>query len=173
MTLIYHSESLKRSLNLVIRKMQYSDVKNWLSLFNKSSKYETSRLTLSDAQSYFKSCFNNPDYICVLAEIDKTIVGYRGLLIYSNESQHVAATSGIYILPSYRRMGIATRLMQITENIIKDRGVKIIHGYALAINTPVIRLYKKLGYNTCGKLHKGAKINSTPVDIIILYKELE
>lgn len=153
--------------------MKSSDVKDWLELFNLSSDYETAYMTLAEAENYFKSRFSDPNCVDLVAKIGNLLIGYRGLTIFSGESKHVALTAGVYVLPSFRSKGVASLMIKISEDLARQKGVKIIHGYTLAINKPIIQLFtKKLGYVICGSLSRAVKLNNTYVDIVIVYKEL-
>jgi ribosomal protein S18 acetylase RimI-like enzyme len=173
LTKIYYSGHIRDGSKIAIKDMVSSDVEDWYEIFNSSTEYETTRMKLADAKDYFKSRLGMPGCLDLVAKIDKTLVGYRGLTIFADESRHVAITSGVYTHSSFRRKGIAVLMINVSEEIAKQNGVRLCHGYTLATNKPTIELYtKKLGYVICGSLSKAAKMDSTYVDIIILCKEL-
>lgn len=158
---------------IIVRDMKSSDVKGWLELFNQSLEYETVYMTLAEAEKYFESRFGDPSCVDLVAEIRNLLIGYRGLKIFSGESNHVALTKGVYVLSSFRRKGVASLMIRVSEEIARQKGVKIIHGYSLATNKPTIQLFTKtLGYEICGVLSKAVKMNNTYVDIVLVYKEL-
>lgn len=158
---------------IIVMDMKSSDVKDWLELFNLTSEYETAYMTLTEAESHFKPRLGDPNCVDLVAKIGNLLIGYRGLTIFSGESKHVALTAGVYVLPSFRRKGIASLMIKISEDIARQKGVKIIHGYTLVTNKPIVQLFtNKLGYVICGSLSRAAKTNNTYVDIVIVYKEL-
>lgn len=54
----------------------------------------------------------------------------------------------LYVVPSHRRKGIGTALMQYAENWAKQRGDIQIALQVFQTNTPALNLYKQLGYET-------------------------
>ncbi|MEA5577561.1 GNAT family N-acetyltransferase [Anabaena sp. UHCC 0451] len=54
----------------------------------------------------------------------------------------------LYVVPSHRRRGIGTALMQYIENWAKQRGDRQLGLQVFASNTPALNLYQQLGYQT-------------------------
>ena len=60
----------------------------------------------------------------------------------------------LYVVPTYRRQGIATQLKQQAEIETRQRGIKMIYTHTASENEHVIDLNRKLGYQfvRCGPL---------------------
>jgi ribosomal-protein-alanine acetyltransferase len=58
------------------------------------------------------------------------------------------------IAPSYRRKGIAQKLLHEIETIFKEKGIKECHLEVREDNVAASNLYQKLGYKKVGKLEK-------------------
>jgi ribosomal protein S18 acetylase RimI-like enzyme len=58
------------------------------------------------------------------------------------------------IAPSYRRRGIAQKLLREIEAIFKEKGVKECRLEVREDNAAALNLYQKLGYKKVGKLEK-------------------
>ncbi|MCK4903528.1 MAG: GNAT family N-acetyltransferase [Candidatus Marinimicrobia bacterium] len=50
----------------------------------------------------------------------------------------------------YRNQKIGTKLIKITEDELRNAGIRIITVQTATWNEDGIRFYKKLGYNECG-----------------------
>jgi GNAT superfamily N-acetyltransferase len=55
----------------------------------------------------------------------------------------------LYVLPTYRRQGIATALIQHAEHWAKQRGDRQMGLQVFQENQAALNLYTKLGYQTC------------------------
>lgn len=78
-----------------------------------------------------------------LTELDGQVVGF-GALDYNTETPDTA-TIGVWILPEYRRRGLAT---QIGENLLefaRDAGYKHVRGRLPANNEPALSFLSGLG----------------------------
>ncbi len=60
----------------------------------------------------------------------------------------------IGVTPSYRRKGIARKMHEEIENILKERGIKESHLEVRESNFAALNLYEKLGYSQIRKLQK-------------------
>jgi len=60
----------------------------------------------------------------------------------------------IDVLPSYRRKGIAQKLLSEIETIFKERGIKECRLEVREGNVAASNLYQKLGYKKVGRLEK-------------------
>ena len=68
------------------------------------------------------------------------------------------ATSGhiltIDVTPAYRRKGIAQKMLQEIETILRERGIRECRLEVRENNVAALNLYQKLGYKKIGKLEK-------------------
>jgi len=60
----------------------------------------------------------------------------------------------IDVAPAYRRKGIAQKLLQEIETILREKGIKECRLEVRENNTAALNLYLKLGYKKIGKLDK-------------------
>lgn len=60
----------------------------------------------------------------------------------------------IDVAPTYRRKGIAQKLLQEIENTLRDRGVNECRLEVRENNKAALNLYRKLGYTKIGRLEK-------------------
>jgi ribosomal-protein-alanine acetyltransferase len=60
----------------------------------------------------------------------------------------------IDVAPAYRRKGIAQKLLQQIEAILKEKSIKECRLEVRENNTAALNLYRKLGYKKIGKLEK-------------------
>ena len=60
----------------------------------------------------------------------------------------------IDVTPAYRREGIAQKLLQEIEDILKIRGIRECRLEVRENNAAALNLYQKLGYTKIGKLEK-------------------
>ena len=58
------------------------------------------------------------------------------------------------VSPAYRRQGIAQKLLQETEAIFKDHGIKECRLEVREDNAAALNLYRKLGYQKAGTLKR-------------------
>ncbi len=60
----------------------------------------------------------------------------------------------VNVSPAYRRKGIAKKLLQEIESILKQKGITECHIEVREDNNPAIKLYQNLNYQKIGKLEK-------------------
>jgi RimJ/RimL family protein N-acetyltransferase len=101
------------------------------------------------------------------------IIGFlkitRGKFTKNNHSANLE----IYILPEFRKMGVATKLLKAGLKKAKILKIKRIELEVWSNNTPAIRLYKKLGFKTEGKKNNAYRVKNKYVDSILMYKWLK
>jgi ribosomal protein S18 acetylase RimI-like enzyme len=52
----------------------------------------------------------------------------------------------MYVLPEFRRLGIASTLMDRVFEYVKSKGVSHVRLNVIASNTPAYNLYEKMGF---------------------------
>ena len=131
-------------------------------------KIETaSTILLDKLYAIEEQCFNEEaftkrqiaylltDYntIALVAKVNTEVAGFVIIQIEmdNNEFGHIITLN---IAPSFRHKGIATKLMQEIESLLKQRGVSECHLEVREDNNAAIKLYQKLGYQTMGKLDR-------------------
>lgn len=78
---------------------------------------------------YFSRCVINGTYICYLAKENNTVVGIGGMVIreqpgtFKNPSGRVGYLMNMYTIPSFRRKGICSRLLEHLVEAGKELGL--------------------------------------------------
>ncbi len=106
-----------------------------------------------------KMCFSHPrsenslknelfreESFYVAAACGETLAGYGGMDIVVDE----AYISDIAVHPDYRRMGVASAIMNALINHCTEKNLAFITLEVRKSNTPAIRLYEKLGFESVG-----------------------
>ena len=123
--------------NIFIADMNISDVKNLaISNFDDFWNMDILKDELSSETSQF---------IC--AKYENKIVGFAGIKIVLDE----ADIMNIAVRKDYRRQGIATLLLNHILTICKEKSIKTIHLEVNEENFSAISLYKKFGFEICGR----------------------
>jgi len=94
----------------------------------------------------FKNLIENPDTINLIAKNEMEHVAYL-------TSQRVLDEVHIFnmaVIPDYRRLGIAERLLDILFGIAQGNGEKKVYLEVRVTNTPAISLYQKVGFSRLG-----------------------
>jgi ribosomal-protein-alanine N-acetyltransferase len=60
----------------------------------------------------------------------------------------------VNVAPTYRRKGIASKMLQETEAILKGKGITECHLEVREDNSAALKLYQKSGYQKIGRLEK-------------------
>ncbi|MBN2237803.1 MAG: GNAT family N-acetyltransferase, partial [Bacteroidales bacterium] len=58
------------------------------------------------------------------------------------------------VAPKYRHKNLATKLLNEGESLLKQRGISECRLEVREDNTPAIHLYRKMGFQTIGKLDR-------------------
>ena len=105
------------------------------------------RFFFTDIYENFPEGFN-----VAIMEYTQEIVGYemtrieKGLSNFGSGLSKKGHIISIAVLPQYRRLGIAKKLMDIASDILRLRAVKEVFLEVRESNQAAINLYKKLGY---------------------------
>ena len=90
----------------------------------------------------------------LIALADGDVVGFVIAQIEVEENTEFGHIVTVNVAPSFRRKGIATRMLLEIENFLKQRSVTQIRLEVHEDNNPALKLYQKLGYQTFGKLER-------------------
>ena len=111
------------------------------------------------------------DVLHLIAEMDDEIVGSAEVCKLSGRESHVG-TLGIGVKSGYRRIGIATKLIETLTQRAKHQGLKIILLAVYENNVPAITLYRKLGFKEIGRTPKGVYWEGKYIDDIKMAKAI-
>ena len=114
--------------------------------------------SLSDRESIF------------LAEVNDQVVGFQSLdmwVKYTDSFDHVGVL-GTFVLPNWRRKGIAYQLAEHTLGFARANGYEKLVIYVRAGNTGAQSFYHSLGFVAKGVLEKQVKIDGQYEDEVFL-----
>ena len=144
---------------LKIRTFEDADYSEVRSLFERSL-LEFSGCSVSGMNSYVKSSLEG-DLIDIkkhylgsllnhfwVAEVDGVIKGMVGI---ENKGGGTAELRRMSVDKEVRRLGIASKLLEIAEDFCKCLGQKRINLTTVTLLVPAIKLYEKYGYSLQGK----------------------
>lgn len=133
--------------------MQTSDVNSvngvYVSGFDRSPNEDYNKIVL------------DKNYLCFVAEVDNTIVGYINLLVVDS----VAEIINLAVLKNYQKNGVGTKLIEFCIQYLKE---KAFIGMMLEVNDqnlPAIKLYEKTGFK---KIYVREKYYEGKNDAIIM-----
>ena len=95
----------------------------------------------------FKSLLKNKDDILIVLEDNQEIIAFSG--IHLNKWNNTARIIDIFVHPSYRRRGLAGKLIKKLIVLAEKKKVRSLIAEAPSLN-PVLKLYKKSGFSKCG-----------------------
>ncbi|TFF88972.1 MAG: GNAT family N-acetyltransferase [Promethearchaeota archaeon] len=176
---ILMSTKLQNGKELIIRRGLRKDIDAVWDIFNiiiKERKYLpvfTPVKSEFEKQSWYLR-MREQQNILLVAVVDNKVVGQLTLEhIDWDASSHVAEL-GIIILPRYRNMGIGTKLIQRSIEIVQEKNLfKKICLTCFHDNFHAISVYKKLGFEEVGRKKKQFFIDGRWLDEIILENILD
>jgi ribosomal-protein-alanine N-acetyltransferase len=90
--------------------------------------------------------------IRLIAKINSEVVGFVISQIEVEEDSVFGHIVTVNVATSFRRKGIATKLLNGTQTILKTRGIKQIRLEVRHNNSAAIKLYQHLGFKEIAKL---------------------
>lgn len=116
---------------------------------------------LEHIKEYIDNGLNNPNQIFFAAEIDGEPIGLIETIIIKDgiNPVHVdreyAIIDKLIVKDEYRGFGVATSLIDTTENYLKERGIKEVEIYVWDFNKNAFNLYQSKGFSTlCRRMIK-------------------
>ena len=92
--------------------------------------------------------------IGLIAKANNDIAGFIIIQVETQEDAIFGHIITLNVAPTYRRKGLAQKLVCEIEAILKSRGINQIRLEVRQDNTSAIKLYQHLGYREIGKLEK-------------------
>ena len=108
--------------------------------------------------------------VAIITEIKGKAVGQSNARKRGGRLKHNAGL-GVFLLKTYRNMGIGTELMNELETQSKKLDVKNLYLEVFAIS-PAVNLYKRLGYKEYGRLPKAIQYRGELIECISMYKNI-
>ena len=101
--------------------------------------------------SYLIADYNT---ISLVAKINNEIVGFTILQLEAEDDSTFGHIITLNVAPNFRRKGVAQKMLQETESILKSRGIAECRLEVRQDNTAAIKLYKQLGYREISVLDR-------------------
>lgn len=137
---------MKKKLEYLITKASEKDMKDLLEMALALWPEEN----MNELIKQFHRILNSSDEIGFICRTNKEAIGFVTLslrnIVNGAKSSPVGFLEGLYVKESYRRKGIARKLVEIGEKWVKDRGCSQIGSDALDWNLQSILFHEKLGY---------------------------
>jgi len=170
----------KKGEEFLIRYLNFSDYEKCLNYINRLVEEDAmillnKKLTKEEELEWIckqlKSMENNESLVLV-AEKNGRIIGITEIIKRKGKESHIGVF-GISVEKNFRGRGIGELLARkILEIAKKELKIKMVILGVYENNIPALNLYKKLGFNICGKLPKGIKHKRKYITKICMYKEL-
>ena len=110
------------------------------------AKIERECFSVPFSESDILSYLENPIWRFLAAKISEAVVGYISYTVILDECQIV----NVAIVPTLRKMGIGSKIIEAFLEEIKNEGVKSAFLEVRESNLPAINLYKKFGFLEIG-----------------------
>lgn len=147
--------------DIKIEKMTFDDLEEVYEIDKESFPIPWSKTSFEEELKNILSTY-------LTAKIDGKVVGYIGSWMIIDEC-HI---TNIAILPSYRRKGIASKLVKELINYCNENGISYMLLEVRTNNVPAQKLYEKFGFKSDG-IRKGYYKNpdGTYDDAMLMTKE--
>lgn len=141
---------------MIIRKAGYSDidsiVENRLEFMGSLYKEEQtfSEEFINDTYEYLKENIVKDTFVAWIAKENASIVSIAVVCFYdllpmmSNKTGKTGYILNVYTLPEYRRMGLATTLI---NHLIEEARGRNVHKLMLSATEEGMHVYKKMGFH--------------------------
>ena len=90
--------------------------------------------------------------IALVAKVNSAIAGFTIAQVEVDETIEFGHIITVNVTPKWRRQGIAKKLLQEIENLLKRKGINECRLEVREDNNSAIRLYQTIGYQTIGKI---------------------
>lgn len=169
----------KDGRTILLRRPRWEDLDGLLDFVNSLVREEApinriEEVSRSEENEFLASRLSSieeGDIIQLVAEVDGKIVGNAEVVKLSGRESHVGKL-GVSVRSAYRRIGIATRLIELLIRQAEKEDLKIILLAVYEYNLPAITLYKKLGFKEVGRTQKGVYWKGKYVDDVKMALEI-
>ena len=143
-------------MELLIRKIDYSDIELCLSIYNYEVEHGVATLdleprTLEEWYEWYNA-HSDEHHPIIVGSIDNVVVGYASLSPYRPKEAYKSTVElSIYIHQDYRGQGVATQLMErILEMAKEDTMLHNVVSVITAGNEGSTKLHNRFGFTYCG-----------------------
>ena len=111
--------------------------------------------------------------LMLVAQVGKTMVGQLRATRHAKRRDTHSARFGLFIIPRFRRLGIATNMMERLEEWAGENGVIRLELTVFDDNVPATELYKKMGFTEYGSVEKRFLVEGRLVGELFMGKWLK
>jgi GNAT superfamily N-acetyltransferase len=130
--------------NLNIRKAKKSDA-SLLAILSGELGYPT---TTAEMESRLEILFSKSDNGIYVAELDSLVGWIHVAIIQSLESNPFVEICGLVVAESQRGKGIGTRLVEMAESWVQEKGYNHIRVRTNVLRKETRRFYKQVGFQS-------------------------
>ncbi len=153
--------TLKDGRKAVVRTPRWEDLDDLLDFINSLVKEDAPILRTSEVSRIEEAEWlarqlvstEKGELIHFVAEVDGKIVASAEIRKRKGHQKHVGVL-GIAVKSDYRRLGIATKLIEAMLDEAKKQGLKVIVLDVYEKNLPALNLYKRMGFKEVGRIPK-------------------
>lgn len=166
----------KDDISVLIRQANTKDAKAIIALTSTvgaETNYltfgsEGIEMTVEQEERLINTYNQSVSALLLVAEVNKKIVGLANVApIDFNRQSHVLEI-GVSIIKEYWGIGLGTSLVETLINFANDIKSEVLTLEVVKDNYRAIRLYKKLGFEICGKLSRRLKVGTVYYDTYIM-----
>lgn len=133
---------MNKKNSLIIRKARLKDFDEINSLSNELIG------SFGNRNKIFQRALRNKNYLCLVAELNKKIVGFIDLWAFPDVSHGacLAQIQNLVVTRKFRGMRIGTKLIKEVIKFSKKKKYHELHVWTEKKNKAAIKLYKKVGF---------------------------
>lgn len=169
----------KDGRSILLRRLRWEDLDGLLDFVNSLVREEAPINRINEVSRSEEVEFlarrlldiENKKVVQLVAEVEGKIVGNAEVVKLSGRESHVVKL-GVGVRSGYRRMGIATKLIEALIRQAKKERLRIILLAVYENNLPAITLYKKLGFKEIGRTPKGVYWKGKYIDDVKMAMEI-
>jgi len=172
--------TLKDGRKAVIRAPRWEDLDDLMDFINSLVREEAPILRekevsrIEEAEWLARQLVSREkgELIHFVAEVDGKVVASAEIRKRRGHQKHVGVL-GIAVKSGYRRLGIATKLIEVLLEEAKKQGLKVIILDVYEKNLPALKLYKRMGFKEVGRIPKAVYWKGEYIDDIKMARILE
>lgn len=157
---------------MTIRHAAGTDLPAIVEIYNASipgrlATADTQPVTVDQRREWFAgfSPEARPIWVCDVGGV----AGWLGLRsFYGRPAYQATVECAVYVSPSFRRSGIARRLLEHAIAQAPGLGIRTILAFVFAHNGPSVGLFERYGFERWGNLPRVAELDGTERDLLIL-----
>ena len=177
---IIQTFTLKDGRKAVVRTPRWEDLDDLMDFINSLVREEApilrekevSRIEEAEWLAERLVSLEKDEIIHFVAEVDGKVVASAEIAKRRGHQKHVGVL-GIAVKSGYRRLGIATKLIEALLEEAKKQGLKVIILDVYEKNLPALNLYKRMGFKEVGRAPKAVYWKGECIDDIKMARILE